>query len=38
MSGLIDVHHHIVPKAYVESLSDKGVKNAMDLFPRLKKI
>jgi len=31
---LIDVHHHIVPKAYVESLSEKGVKKALGVqFP-----
>jgi len=29
MSGLIDVHHHIVPKEYVESLSERGVKKAL---------
>jgi predicted TIM-barrel fold metal-dependent hydrolase len=29
MSELIDVHHHIVPKKYVESLSEKGVKKGL---------
>lgn len=29
MSELIDVHHHIVPKEYVSSLSDKGVKKGL---------
>ena len=34
MPGLIDVHHHIVPKEYVKSLSDKGVKKALGVrFP-----
>lgn len=31
---LIDVHHHIVPKDYVKSLSDEGVKKAIGVqFP-----
>ena len=31
---LIDLHHHIIPKEYVESLSDKGVKKAIGVqFP-----
>ena len=29
MSELIDVHHHIVPKEYIESLSEKGVKKGL---------
>lgn len=34
MSELIDVHHHIVPKEYIKSLSDKGVKKAIGVkFP-----
>lgn len=34
MHGLIDVHHHIVPKEYVKSLSDKGFKKALGVrFP-----
>ena len=34
MPGLIDVHHHIVPKEYVKSLSDEGVKKALGVrFP-----
>lgn len=33
-SELIDVHHHIVPKEYVESLSQKGVKKSLGVqFP-----
>jgi imidazolonepropionase-like amidohydrolase len=28
MPGLIDVHHHIVPKEYLKNLSDQGVKKA----------
>ena len=33
-SELIDVHHHIVPKEYVESLSERGVKKALGVqFP-----
>ena len=36
MSELIDVHHHIVPKEYIKSLSDKGVKKAIGVrFPWL---
>lgn len=34
MPELIDVHHHIVPKEYVKSLSEKGVKKALGVqFP-----
>ncbi len=29
MPGLIDVHHHIVPKEYLKDLSDQGVKEAL---------
>lgn len=33
-SKIIDVHHHIVPKEYVKSLSDEGVKKAIGVnFP-----
>jgi len=33
-SEIIDVHHHIVPKEYVKSLSDEGVKKAIGVnFP-----
>ncbi len=28
MQGLIDVHHHIVPKEYLKDLSDQGVKKS----------
>lgn len=34
MPGIIDLHHHIVPKEYLKSLSDKGVKKALGVrFP-----
>lgn len=34
MPGLIDVHHHIVPKEYLKDLSDQGVKKALGVrFP-----
>jgi predicted TIM-barrel fold metal-dependent hydrolase len=29
MTGLIDVHHHIVPVAYVEALSKRGITKAL---------
>jgi len=33
--GLIDTHHHIVPREYVESLEEKGVKKALGVrFPK----
>ena len=33
--GAIDVHHHIVPKEYIDSLSEKGVKKALGVrFPK----
>ncbi len=34
ISELIDVHHHIIPKEYVESLSQKGIKKSLGVqFP-----
>ncbi len=34
MSEIIDVHHHIVPKAYIKSLSDNGIKKTIGVnFP-----
>jgi len=33
--GIIDVHHHIVPKEYTDGLSEKGVKKALGVrFPK----
>lgn len=37
LSQLIDVHHHIIPKAYVENLTKKGVKKSLGMsFPNWK--
>ena len=34
MPELIDVHHHIVPKEYVDSLAKKGITKALGVqFP-----
>lgn len=33
-SGLIDVHHHIIPKEYLELLSEKGINKSLGMqFP-----